>query len=448
MFDGFKMEDKTKRTQSQKQQIKFINDTENNQNTKENDWTCFNSYINPVEHKLKKEVHIFNKDDIEYLFENMETYSKDVKKVTFSLLKKYMDWAIDNKIRYDGNPMLYVDKPKCLYVDEESIKDKYISIEELFKRVEDAEIREINPQDIIIVLLSRYGVNGKDYSILRNLKWEDIDLSNRIIKIIDNETGQEKHKVKFDRRLEEWLMKTKSYKTNEEYINYESSYVITRDNSKEIVNTNYLTRRKNKIATELGLEKISLGNLARCKMIDDLTLMKDEKPLDSNSFKTVVRRYTEKISSMPCYNLKVFYTIITRDNDIERLSRAKKTIDEDDSEEEQEFPEGEETPKIHIDREREPKVINIAKSRFKNKYGRLFCEVCKFDFGNKYGSRGEDFIEGHHKIPVSQLKEGDTTKPEDIVLLCSNCHKMIHHTREFLTIEELEAIIRKNDISN
>lgn len=87
MFDGFKMEDKTKRTESQKQQIKFINDTENNQNTKENDWTCFNSYINPVEHKLKKDLHIFNKDDIEYLFKNMETYSKDVKKSHLVYLK-------------------------------------------------------------------------------------------------------------------------------------------------------------------------------------------------------------------------------------------------------------------------------------------------------------------------------------------------------------------------
>lgn len=448
MFDGFKIEDKSKRTESQKQQIKFINDKENNRNTKERDWTCFNSYINPVEHKFKRDLHTFNKEDMEYLFKNMETYSKGVKEVTFSLLKKYMDWAIDNKIRFDSNPMLYVNKSKCLYVDEDSIKNKYISIEDLFKRVEDAEIREINPQDIIIVLLSRYGVNGKDYSILKNLKWEDIDFSNRIMKIIDNVTGQEKHKVKFDRRLEEWLIKTKDYKRNEGYINYDNSYVVTRNNSKEIVNTNYLTQRKKRIATKLGLEKISLGNLARCKMIDDLTLMRDEKTLDSNSFKTVVQRYTEKDSGTAHYNLKVFYTIITQDNDIERLSRSKKTIDEDNSEEEQEFPEGEETPKIHIDREREPKVINIAKSRFKKKYGRLFCEVCRFDFGKKYGSRGEDFIEGHHKIPVSQLKVGDTTKPEDIVLLCSNCHKMIHHTREFLTIEELEAIIRKNDISN
>ncbi|GAE32694.1 hnh endonuclease [Halalkalibacter hemicellulosilyticusJCM 9152] len=59
-------------------------------------------------------------------------------------------------------------------------------------------------------------------------------------------------------------------------------------------------------------------------------------------------------------------------------------------------------------------------------YGRLFCEICNFDFYKKYGELGGDFIEGHHTIPVSELEEGHKTNVKDIVLVCSNCHRMLH----------------------
>jgi putative restriction endonuclease len=70
------------------------------------------------------------------------------------------------------------------------------------------------------------------------------------------------------------------------------------------------------------------------------------------------------------------------------------------------FEEGKRKLKQHIVRERNPQVIKVAKQHFKEKNGRLFCEVCDFDFYEKYGEVGEDFIEGHHTIPVSKLEEG------------------------------------------
>ena len=107
------------------------------------------------------------------------------------------------------------------------------------------------------------------------------------------------------------------------------------------------------------------------------------------------------------------------------------------------FPEGKQKLKTHIYRERNQKVIQIAKNRFKQKYGYLYCEACGFDFYKQYGEIGEDYIEGHHSIPVSELKENDKTKPEDIILLCSNCHRMIHRRRPWLKKEELQELIKR-----
>ncbi|WP_258871564.1 HNH endonuclease, partial [Halobacillus trueperi] len=89
-----------------------------------------------------------------------------------------------------------------------------------------------------------------------------------------------------------------------------------------------------------------------------------------------------------------------------------------------EFPEGKKEYITHLVRERDSKVIKLAKQKFKNKYGSLYCEACNFNFKDYYGDLGEDFIEGHHTKYVSKMLEGETTKVEDIAMLCSNCHRM------------------------
>jgi 5-methylcytosine-specific restriction protein A len=106
-----------------------------------------------------------------------------------------------------------------------------------------------------------------------------------------------------------------------------------------------------------------------------------------------------------------------------------------------EFPEGKVVERKHKTRERSSAVVELAKQNFKSKHGRLFCQVCGFDFEKRYGKIGKGFIEGHHIIPVSEMKSGHKTKPEDIALLCSNCHSMVHKRRPWLKMPELKSLI-------
>ena len=96
----------------------------------------------------------------------------------------------------------------------------------------------------------------------------------------------------------------------------------------------------------------------------------------------------------------------------------------------------------HIRRERSPKLVKRKKASEKRRLGRLACEACGFDFLATYGERGADFIECHHTRPVSEMVEGGTTRLEDLVLACSNCHRMIHAKRPWLTIAELRDVLR------
>lgn len=106
------------------------------------------------------------------------------------------------------------------------------------------------------------------------------------------------------------------------------------------------------------------------------------------------------------------------------------------------FPEGKIIERLHISRERSSKVVAIAKSNFELKHGRFFCQICKFDFEGKYGKVGADFIEAHHTIPVSEMKDNHLTSPDDIALLCANCHRMVHKRRPWLTMENLSKLLK------
>ena len=82
----------------------------------------------------------------------------------------------------------------------------------------------------------------------------------------------------------------------------------------------------------------------------------------------------------------------------------------------------------HVVRERSRALADGAKRRFKRQNeGRLFCEVCNFDFAKGFGKLGKNpsyFIEAHHVTPLSEGSR--RTSPKDFMMLCSNCHRMVH----------------------
>jgi predicted HNH restriction endonuclease len=64
------------------------------------------------------------------------------------------------------------------------------------------------------------------------------------------------------------------------------------------------------------------------------------------------------------------------------------------------------------------------------------------EYGGAYGARGEGFIECHHTKPVESLGDDTPTKLSDLALLCSNCHRMIHAKRPWLSLAELSAALK------
>lgn len=77
------------------------------------------------------------------------------------------------------------------------------------------------------------------------------------------------------------------------------------------------------------------------------------------------------------------------------------------------------------------------------------CCVCGFDFESFYGTRGAGYIEIHHINPLSATKKRSVNPNTDLIPVCSNCHRMIHRTRNtILSIEELKNMVFINKEEN
>jgi 5-methylcytosine-specific restriction protein A len=112
-----------------------------------------------------------------------------------------------------------------------------------------------------------------------------------------------------------------------------------------------------------------------------------------------------------------------------------------ETEVEEEFPEGSVLTRTHRMRERNSTAIKKKKEHVQKSTGRLACTVCGFDFEDVYGAIGAGFAECHHNIPVSELKPNQSTKLADLSIVCSNCHRMIHRAKPWLSITQLKSKI-------
>lgn len=100
----------------------------------------------------------------------------------------------------------------------------------------------------------------------------------------------------------------------------------------------------------------------------------------------------------------------------------------------------------------EGRISNKDKNKLKSVLG-YKCEACGTDMSAIYGNIGQNYIELHHKIPYSDMKENEIRilTDKEFCVLCPNCHRMIHKLPNAGDIDLLTRIIklnRKTDDSN
>jgi 5-methylcytosine-specific restriction protein A len=96
----------------------------------------------------------------------------------------------------------------------------------------------------------------------------------------------------------------------------------------------------------------------------------------------------------------------------------------------------------HLRRERDPRLRRAKIEDAKDRGLAVACEVCDFEFETAYGPLGRDFVEVHYLVPL-HVPGPTKTRLEDLALLCSNCHRMIHRASPWLTPAQLMIVMQR-----
>ncbi|MGL4991889.1 MAG: HNH endonuclease [Sarcina sp.] len=92
--------------------------------------------------------------------------------------------------------------------------------------------------------------------------------------------------------------------------------------------------------------------------------------------------------------------------------------------------------------ERNKKAVRECIKYYKEKNGKVNCQICGFDFEKVYGVELKNKIHIHHKVPLSEIKkEYKLDSIRDLIPVCPNCHMVIHAKNPIYTIEEVKKML-------
>jgi len=97
----------------------------------------------------------------------------------------------------------------------------------------------------------------------------------------------------------------------------------------------------------------------------------------------------------------------------------------------------------HYRVERDRRISREKVARFKFEHGSVFCEACKFQFEESYGDYAKDVIDVHHIRPLASLLPNTLTRLSDLMLLCPNCHRVVHRKRTPLEPAQLIDLLEQ-----
>jgi len=103
--------------------------------------------------------------------------------------------------------------------------------------------------------------------------------------------------------------------------------------------------------------------------------------------------------------------------------------------------------RTHLKQDRNNAFIAKCKKDWRiQNFGRMPCYICEKELEKEYeglniGKHG--CLEAHHIVLLSASKEERTTRQEDLVILCPNCHSIAHMNINSKNVDEIKLLLKK-----
>lgn len=313
----------------QLKKLDYIKEMYDNEKTALTVWRIYNNNIHEYEVSADKDAMKFDINDIENVLSSKFQYKESYRRTIISFIVNYMEWGV---ARGD----LEVNIAKTINVNRVTknklkiIKQNIYGLDEFYSILDEISIK-LPKHYTIPLLLARYGVLGKNAEDICNLKWQDVDLENNEIKIIDHETGELKQVYYTDNRFSEYM---KNYKYDEDLNKtIETDYVVYKRKVFETITTDIrytgsgLRNLTMVIAKTINEDRIAFKDLIQSRKLDYLLALRSTRKITNLDLYATTQLLAYKKETYTTTNLlKSFYEsltdekiIMTRGVDLSRI---------------------------------------------------------------------------------------------------------------------------------
>lgn len=314
----------------------YLNDYYVKSSTKQTQYYLYNSTILEIEKIKDKDVSEFSSKEIRELVDSVPTGSKGQQDRVFKFINSYCKWMIEQE-RINLNPCDSIDKDEFT-INTRALKNKIIGLDKFWDVINEMITNGCHIQLALPLVLSRYGIYGKNAYDILHLRYEQIDKENKTVSLY-YEDGRFKTSLIVDDKFIDIIEKSKDEnkidsKYNATYL--DTGYVIKRsslagDNG-DIETLPGLVRRGNLAYTYVNYPSVKFNNLVKSRKIDFLLNIRKKRRINTDDVLVVMKLFDPNVSNGSYHTLVKDLEILTGEKVLYKYEKGIKLID-DNSEE-------------------------------------------------------------------------------------------------------------------
>lgn len=311
----------------------FLNDFYVKSSTKQTEYYLYNATILYNEQVKNKDISEFSSGEIKDVVESVPTGSSGQQYRVFKFINQYCNWRVDKGF-ISLNPCDNLDK-KDFTTNVKALKNKLIGMDKFWDMINTMLRNGCHVQLLLPLVLSRYGIYGKNAYDLLHLRYEQINTEEKIVNLF-YEDGTLKTSLLIDDRFINIIERSKHDNIVDSAYNgvyLDTGYVLKRsslagENGGDIETTSGLVRRGN-LAYEFaeGYPKIKYNNLIKSRKLDFIFNIRSNRKINTEDVLNVIRIFDPKASNGSYHSLVADIESLTNEKVLYKYEKGARLVD-------------------------------------------------------------------------------------------------------------------------
>ena len=264
--------------------LAFLNDTYSNKNTKLSYFIYYKNFFHEEEIIKGKDLMYFTTIEIKELLLSLINTKPSSRGAFLSFINNYLNYCVD-KGYINHNQSVAINTKEIKKVSKRVIDVELINLKNFYEMVNEVYTKNSYNRVIIPVLFARYGILGEECYDICNLRFDDIDMDNKLVRI---KREDKTILLPIDDNFIKWI-----YKITEDN---NTGIILLSNKGQKIESKHTIYNMFYRFFNTLGVKRISAKSLRNSRKMDLLA--------DIRKYRKVTIRDIEEIEKLISYDNK------------------------------------------------------------------------------------------------------------------------------------------------